>query len=291
MTPFRFWLPVLLLCLVQPAYCQTSPSFGSEWSFARYLADKDAVDEAEFVLRHIDQKRLTTPQRDSLVYLRGWLAYGAKSLDSASQYLLRVSETSSFYVKSHYFGAYCLAFDHHRDSARAVMQYLPAPDSTLSELKAFQQAGLALLQRQYTRYDSLRQQFNYTSYALSAEETRLDAYRRGLSAEKRRSPVLAGMLSAVVPGLGKVYAGKPKQGIAAFLPVLTLGLLTWEGYRKDGPTSLRFLGFGSLFTVFYAGNIWGSAVSVKVRRDEFNRGYDNKILFDMHIPLRNLLNR
>ncbi len=291
MTAFRFWLLVLLSCLVQPAYCQTSPSFGSEWRFARYLADKDATDEAEFVLRHIDPKRLTTPQRDSLMYLTGWLAYGAKSLDSASQYLLRVSETSSFYVKSQYFGAYCLAFDDHRDSARAVMQYLPAPDSTLSELKAFQQAGLALLQRQYTRYDSLRQQFNYTSYALSAEETRLDAYRRGLSAEKRRSPVLAGMLSAVVPGLGKVYAGKPKQGIAAFLPVLTLGLLTWEGYRKDGPTSLRFLGFGSLFTVLYAGNIWGSAVSVKVRRDEFNRGYDNKILFDMHIPLRNLLNR
>ena len=290
MIEFRHWLLIAFYLLAGTASCQTTP-FSREWQFARYLADKEATDEAAFVLQKFDHQLLTAPQRDSLAYLTGWLAYSAKSLDEASLHLLSVSPTSPFYLKSQYFGAYCLAFQHRQDSARAIMENLPAPDSTLRELRALQQAGVALLQRRYARYDTLRQQFRYSSYALSAEETRFDAYRRGLAAQKRRLPAVAGLLSAVVPGLGKVYAGKAKQGIAAFLPVLTLGLLTWEGYRKDGPTSLRFLGFGSLFTVFYIGNIWGSTLAVKVRRDEFNRGYDNKILFDMHIPLRNLLNR
>lgn len=290
MIEFRHWLLIALYLLAGTASCQTTP-FSREWRFARYLADKEATDEAAFVLQKFDRQLLTAPQRDSLAYLTGWLAYSAKSLDEAGLHLLSVSPSSPFYLKSQYFGAYCLSFQHRQDSARAIMENLPAPDSTLRELRALQQAGVALLQRRYARYDTLRQQFSYSSYALSAEETRFDAYRQGLAAQKRRLPAVAGLLSAVVPGLGKVYAGKAKQGIAAFLPVLTLGLLTWEGYRKDGPTSLRFLGFGSLFTVFYIGNIWGSTLAVKVRRDEFNRGYDNKILFDMHIPLRNLLNR
>lgn len=290
MSILRYWLLVLVCLLAESAFCQTA-TFSREWQFARYLSEKEANDEAAFVLQAFDKRLLTASQRDSLAYLTGWLAYNTKSLDTASSHLLAVSPTSPFYVKSRYFGAYCLAFQNRRDSANTIMQNLPVTDSTLIELRAFEQAGLALLQRQYNRYDTLRRQFSYSSYALSAEETRLDAYRKGLAAQKRRSPALAGLLSAVLPGSGKVYAGKPKQGIAAFLPLLTLGLLTWEGYRKDGPTSLRFLGFGSLFTVFYIGNIWGSTLAVKVRRDEFNRGYDNKILFDMHIPLRNLLNR
>ncbi len=291
MTDFRRWLLLFIVgFLTIPAHCQTT-TFSREWQFARYLADKEATDEAMSVLQAFDKQLLTVSQRDSLAYLTGWLAYGAKSLGEASDHLLRVSKASPFYTKSQYFGAYCLAFQHKRDSAGAVMQHLPAPDSTLLELRAFERAGLALLQRQYGLYDTLRQQFSYSSYALSAEEKRMDIYWQGLRAQKHRSPALAGLLSAAVPGLGKLYAGKTKQGIAAFLPVLTMGLLAWEGYRKDGPASLRFLGFGSLFTVFYIGNIWGSTLAVKVRRDEFNRGYDNKILFDMHIPLRNLLNR
>jgi len=290
MTTSVYWI-LLAGWLLAGRACAQPSAFSQEWQFARYLADKEEVDEASFVLQSIDTRQLSRPQLDSLAYLTGWLAYSGKSLDMASQHLLSVSSGSPFYIKSQYFGAYCLTFQQKLDAASAVARQLPAPDSTLRELRAFEEAGIALLQRQFQRYDTLRQQFRYSSYALSAEEKHLDSYRAGLQAQKRRSPAVAGLLSAVVPGLGKLYAGKPKQGIAAFLPVLTLGLLTWEGYRKDGPGSLRFLGFGSLFTLFYGGAIWGSTLAVHVQRDQFNRSYDNKILFDMHIPLRNLLNR
>lgn len=269
---------------------QTKPGFTQEWRFAQYLSDKDAFDEAAYVLGNISPDGLTPAQLDSLLFFRGWIAYSTKSLDEASQRLLQVSPNSAFYLKSQYFGAYCLAFQGHRQQAADVLQKAPVPDSSLRELRALQLGGIALLQRQYEQYDRQRQAFSYGSYAMANEEKRMDDYRKQLQSVKRRSPVVAGLYSAILPGLGKVYAGKTKQGIASFLPVLTLGLLTYEGLRKDGPLSARFIGFGSLFTVFYVGNIWGSVVSVNIKRSEINRVYDNKILFDMHIPIRNLLN-
>lgn len=272
------------------AMAQTRPAFTQEWRFAQYLSDKDAFDEAAYVLNNIKPDGLTPAQSDSLLFFRGWIAYSTKALDEASQQLLQVSPNSVFYLKSQYFGAYCLAFQGHRQQAVEVLQNTPATDSSLHELKALQLGGIALLQRQYDQYDRHRQAFSYGSYAMANEEKRMDDYRKQLQSVKRRSPVVAGLYSAIVPGLGKIYAGKTKQGIASFLPVLTLGLLTYEGLRKDGPLSARFIGFGSLFTVFYVGNIWGSVLSVKIKRSEINRVYDNKILFDMHIPIRNLLN-
>ncbi len=66
--------------------------------------------------------------------------------------------------------------------------------------------------------------------------------------------------------------------------------LAYEAYRKAGAGSARFIAFGSLFSVFYIANIWGSVLAVKIKQKEYYRAYDNQILFDLHIPLRNLYN-
>ncbi|WP_234733026.1 hypothetical protein [Tellurirhabdus bombi] len=263
-------------------------NFTHELRFAQYLTDKDAFEEAIFVLSNLNSLTLTVPQRDSLRYSLGWNAYSAKQLGLASRSLLTVSSQSPYYLKSQFFGNYSRAFQGQTDSAYAALNQLTVPDATLNELKAVELAGISLLKRDYDAFNQHRQGFTYASYALSTEEKRMDDYAHKLQSFKRKSPVLAGLYSAVVPGLGKIYAGKKRQGIASLLPILSMGLLTYEGLRKDGVKSARFISFGTLFTVFYVGNIWGSVLSVKIKRNEFNREYDNKILFDMHIPMRNL---
>jgi len=122
------------------------------------------------------------------------------------------------------------------------------------------------------------------------EELAFDKYNNERMALKFRSPVVAGILSAVIPGLGKVYAGKKKQGLGAFFPVLSSALLTWEAYNRGGLKDARFWIFGTIFTTFYIGNIWGSISAVSIKNQEINRSYENKILFNMHIPLRNFFN-
>jgi TM2 domain-containing membrane protein YozV len=269
--------------------------FSSELKFAQYLFDKKLPAETEYVLnkqqQDVDFNSLQQQQKDSLYYQLGWVLYTEKKLEESSINLLNVSKQSPFYLKSRYFAAYNLAYLAKTDSATVIYNTTNNNnDSILTQLNKFELAGIALLRRDYQAFSTLKKSFTYNSYALASEEKTLDDCYGKLTTFPHKSPVIAGLLSAVIPGLGKIYAGKIRQGIGAFLPVAALGLLTYESYNKGGVKSARFIGFGSIFAIFYAGNIWGSAVSVKVNQYEFYHSYDNKILFNMHIPLRNIFN-
>ena len=280
---------ILLPVLVAPHLHAQQFEFSKELRFAQYLQDKDAGPEAMHVLERIDTTGLSPVQKDSLFFMLGWAAYSTKRLDTSINNLLKVSPGFPFYNKARFFSAYCEAFQGRRDTAAALLQYSTGltTDPIAGELWELQLAGIALLQRDYAGYKEREKKFTFSSYIDSKEEERMKGYYDKLRGFHRRSPVLAGLYSAVVPGLGKFYAGKKKQGIAAFLPIISLAALTYEAYRKDGVRSARFIGFGTLFSVFYIGNIWGSTLAVKIRRNEFYKEYDTKILFDMHIPLRN----
>jgi hypothetical protein len=291
----RYWtLPVLLVLLLTGGLRLEAQQFefSKELRFAQYLQDKDAGPEAIRVLEQVDTAHLSPVQKDSLFFMLGWAAYSAKRLDTSINNLLKVSPAFPLYNKARFFSAYCEAFQGRRDTAAALLlKHIIRPgDTLLRELHNFELAGIALLQRDYSGYKEREKEFTFSSYTDSKEEQRMKGYYDKLKGFHRRSPVLAGLYSAVVPGLGKFYAGKKRQGIAAFLPIISLAALTYEAYRKDGVRSARFIGFGSLFSVFYIGNIWGSTLAVKIRRNEFYKEYDNKILFDMHIPLRNFFN-
>ena len=158
-------------------------------------------------------------------------------------------------------------------------------DTLINELLFFQLSGIALLQRNYTSFDNYSKKFTFKNPDLFTEENKLVDYSVKLKKLKKNSPFIAGSLSAIIPGLGKVYAGKPKEGLTAFIPVGILGLQTYEAYQKAGIKSARFIVFGSLFTVFYIGNIWGSVLSVHIVNQEKNNDINRQILFDLDIPL------
>ncbi|MDQ3395533.1 MAG: hypothetical protein M3512_15690 [Bacteroidota bacterium] len=85
---------------------------------------------------------------------------------------------------------------------------------------------------------------------------------------ERKSSILAGAYSALVPGLGKVYIGKKGQGINMFLANAIFGLQAYESYRKSGLNSPRFIIFGSIFSFYYLSNITGSIWGTKkLKRD------------------------
>jgi hypothetical protein len=91
-----------------------------------------------------------------------------------------------------------------------------------------------------------------------------------------KSRLLAGALSAVVPGSGKVYCGRVADGIYSFLIV---GLFAWQaydGFEEDGTSSVKGWIFGVLGTGFYLGNIYGSTVAAELYNqrvyDDFVRG-------------------
>lgn len=94
---------------------------------------------------------------------------------------------------------------------------------------------------------------------------------------ENKSPALAAVLSAVIPGLGKIYTGNYGDGITAFLLTGVLTFLAIDNFNADH--DFRGWLFTGLAAYFYAGNIYGSAASAQL----FNAGA--RITFDNDLQL------
>jgi hypothetical protein len=90
-----------------------------------------------------------------------------------------------------------------------------------------------------------------------------------------RSKLLAGVLSAVVPGLGHVYVGQPLIGLAAFGWNGLFGFATWDAFDH------RLWGVGAalggLDLLWYGASLIG-AISAA---EEFNRSVESQFLDDL----------
>jgi TM2 domain-containing membrane protein YozV len=84
----------------------------------------------------------------------------------------------------------------------------------------------------------------------------------------RPSPLLAAGLSAVLPGLGRVYVGKWQDGLVSFGLVGTPAWFAYDGFREVGVTSVRGWLLGTVAAVLYAGNVYGSYVGAEVMERE-----------------------
>lgn len=80
----------------------------------------------------------------------------------------------------------------------------------------------------------------------------------------RKSPALAGLFSTVVPGTGKIYCKQYGDGIYSLILIGITGLLAWDGFRDGGARSARGWLFGGISGVFYAGNVYGSAMAARI---------------------------
>ena len=89
-----------------------------------------------------------------------------------------------------------------------------------------------------------------------------------------KSPVLAGVFSAIIPGSGKMYVGEWGDGITALVVTSLFAFLAYDNFNADHTTrAWIFTGLGAFF---YAGNIYGSIASAQIFNAkidfEFNDG-------------------
>jgi TM2 domain-containing membrane protein YozV len=88
-----------------------------------------------------------------------------------------------------------------------------------------------------------------------------------------KSPALAGILSTVIPGSGKMYVGEWGDGITALVATGLFAFLAYDNFRADHTT--RAWIFTGLGAYFYAGNIYGSVGSAQIfnARIDFDFSY------------------
>ena len=96
-----------------------------------------------------------------------------------------------------------------------------------------------------------------------------------------RSPFLAGFLSTIVPGAGRLYIGRVGDAFTSLLLVGLTGWQTYEGFRRDGIASAKGWTLGTLGSIFYVGNIYGSVISARI----YNREITEDFLSGLSIEL------
>lgn len=83
-----------------------------------------------------------------------------------------------------------------------------------------------------------------------------------------KSPTLAGVFSAVIPGSGKMYVGEWGDGITALLATGLLAFLAYDNFNANHKTrAWIFTGLGAFF---YAGNIYGSIAAAQIFNARIN---------------------
>jgi tetratricopeptide (TPR) repeat protein len=81
--------------------------------------------------------------------------------------------------------------------------------------------------------------------------------RQGLRLPKK-SAVAAGLLSALVPGLGQVYCDRYLDGLSSFLLTGSLGAVTVAAAVEPGIDDAYAYVAGAFFVIFYASNVYGA---------------------------------
>lgn len=92
-----------------------------------------------------------------------------------------------------------------------------------------------------------------------------------------KSPTKAAIMSAIIPGLGKVYADEVGDGITAFLFTGLFTYLAVDKFQKDQTTSAWL--FTALAAFFYGGNIYGSATAVQNYNASIKFNFDSEVTF------------
>lgn len=82
---------------------------------------------------------------------------------------------------------------------------------------------------------------------------------------EQKSSILAGLMSAVIPGSGKIYANREFDGILSLLINLSTGYSAYRAYKRDSKVETYV--YSGLTFIFYAGDIYGSIEASK----EWNR--------------------
>ena len=100
-----------------------------------------------------------------------------------------------------------------------------------------------------------------------------------------KSPLVAGLLAAVIPGAGHFYMGRKKQALFSFITNALLFYGTYEAFGRELYTAGGFLSFFSLN--YYSGNIFGALNEAhkfnRGVREEYLKGYRKKYHLSLNL--------
>lgn len=284
--PRLYMLLVALLATLGSAYAQRAAI--EDFRFGNYLLGKGLLRDAMTLTATLPDD-YTPEALDSMRHLSGWIEYHNRLFAPAAERFSQVGSTSPLYPKSTFFGVVCdLERGDIEGAKRRLDSFATTPAAApYGELVAFERGGIALLEGNREEYEACRATFSYAHPILATEQHNLD--RVATTPARDLSPWVAGVASAIVPGLGKIYAGDVGGGVASFMMVGAFAALTATSWAKaETPLNWRTLTYGTIGSLLYISNIFGSVASVKIYYQNFEEINRQAVMYSIHIPLRDI---
>ena len=200
------------------------------------------------------------------------------------QTLLGTHPTDPFANRAYYeIGATYFLMDQFEQSARFLRDTLPRIMNLRQQGEAQQLIGLSyLMQKEWSEAGEVFKRLAESDDPTIKEQaSTYHTYAEKGAQLATRSPLLAGILSALVPGAGRFYTGRSGDALTSLFIVGLAGWQTYDGFRRDGISSAKGWTFGILGGVFYVGNIYGSVISARVH----NRHITDEFLATLSIEL------
>lgn len=231
----------------------------NSYRYGLYLLAQNRFEEAE---REFSRSDFIAPGMDSTRYYKLLCLRQSNRLSQALLYagILPFSGLQPF-VQREVFFVHCL-----NDSVKTAMSLLQNSSLPQSE-KVLLAAYPFALNHQWKKAGHALSGFSYS-------DTRVEKANRlfyETLTQRRKKEWIALSLSAVVPGLGKVYAGRWKDAIFSFVFFGGLAFQSFRGFDAKGISSPRGWVFGALGTGFYLGNLYGTHKVVSEKNRSINR--------------------
>ena len=268
-----------------------NPSFGqkNENDFVEYLYNAERFELLKTYKQHVETLDSLDYDSNLLNFYVGKAYYHQQKHDSSNSYFEQVVAGGKVGESKFLIGINAIFLQDYTLAKNTLTSTTFTADE-LSNLKNFELAGISLLERDYGAFSAYDHQITTDYYFFEEGRKSLQQIKTDLMNYKEKSPFLAGLYSAVLPGAGKFYAGKKGQGIYSLVISSLLAFQAIESYQKAGFNSARFIIYGGLFSLFHVGNVWSSALSVKKYNEEFYEAVDYRIKLDLHLPIRSIFN-
>ena len=198
--------------------------------------------------------------------------------------LLQPRPRSQFASRVYYqIGATYFLMDQFQQAAQFLHETLPHITDTQQHAEAEQLIGLAyLMQKQWSEAGEVFKTLQGSEViAVRRKASVYHSYAEAGTQLPKRSPFFAGVLSTVIPGAGRLYTGRIGDALTSLITVGVAGWQTYDGFNRDGLSSVKGWTFGTIGTIFYVGNIYGSVISARV----YNRQIEDEFLTTLSVEL------
>lgn len=268
--------------LSRPVTCWSQTDYNNPeniYRFAQYLYENgDYIRAAVEFERFLFLAPIITT--DTIHYTIGKCYQSAGKFESALNYYQKIIDNpapSDLQDKTR-FQIALMQFEKndYSGSMNYIKQNRPRLKNQHTALQMEQLFGINLLYRRHwpvaiEHFSNLvlqSQQLNSDSTTLALKNLALNGLHL-----TRKNALTAGIMSAILPGSGKIYAGKTNDALYSLVLIGLTGWQAYEGFQKNGIRSTRGWIYGTIGSIFYLGNIYGSTVAVKIYNDKIENDF------------------